>query len=324
MKKSRNLLIFIVILFITALMINPAKYSKSILEGCSLFFYNVFPTLFPLMFFSKILEGLNFSNIIAKFTYKPINKIFHTTGYSSYIFALSLFCGYPLTSKIIADLAENNLLDKDELLSISSFTSNSNPMFIIGTIGAIMLKNINFALIILISHYTSSFFNGLIHSTFKLKNVTNSLPKFDNKSNIDFLDIMTNTMSSLLVVLGYITIFNLISDILIDYKVIEYLAYPFCKLYEKINLPYNLPYYNLLSFLEVTRGIKELSLLNLPINILLPTITSAISFGGMSINLQCYSFLQKTNIKFASFIITKITQAIFAYVICYILCLIVF
>lgn len=323
MKKNRKLYIFIVILFITALMINPKKYSKSILDGCSLFFYNVFPTLFPLMFFSKILEGLNFSNNIAKLTYKPINKIFHTTGYSSYVFVLSLFCGYPLTSKIIADLSNENMISNDEILAISSFTSNSNPMFIIGTIGSIMLNNTKFALIILVSHYTSSILNGLIHSTFRLKNITTTIPKFESESEINFLEIMTNITTSLMVVLGYITIFNLITNILIDYKIIEYISYPFCKLYEKINLPCNLPYYNLLSLLEITRGIKDLSLSNITPYILLPSITSAISFGGLCINLQCYSFLQKTNIKFSSFIITKITQAIFAYVICYLICLIV-
>ena len=323
MKKSRNLLIFIVIFFVTTILINPQKYSKSILDGISLFVYNVLPTLFPLMIFSKLLEGLNFSNFLAKYTYKPINKIYHTSGYSSYIFVLSLFCGYPLTSKILADLYKSNKINKDEVLAISSFTSNSNPMFIIGTIGAIMLKNTNFALIILISHYTSSIINGIIYSTFKLKKSNNNFESINNNNKIDLLDIMQNTTNSLLVVLGYIAIFNLITDICIDYKIIDTLTMPFCSMYEKMHLPNTLPYYNTLSFIEITRGIKDLSVSNINPVILLPTICSNISFGGMCINLQCYSFMQNTGIRFSSFILTKITQAIFAYVICYFVCLIV-
>ena len=318
MKKNKSFLIFIVIFFITAIFINPAKYIESIISGAKLFFYNVFPTLLPFVFFTNLLSTTPFSYYISKILYKPINKIYHTSYYSAYIFIMSFFVGYPISTKLISDLANDNKIYSNEILAISSFTSNCNPLFIIATIGVLFLKNTYFALIILVSHYTSSLLNGIIHSTLKLKKqpvVTYDLIKIEDNN------IVKNTAWSIITVFIYVCIFNLIIDIVIDYNILYYITYPFNFIFTKLKFPENYLYYNLLSKIEVTNGIYKLCNMNIKNIYLLPLIASSVSFGGLSINLQCHSFI-KDKIKFSSFLYTKITQAIFAYVICFILCII--
>lgn len=306
------------------MLINPTRYSLSVINGIKLFVVNVFPTLFPFMLFSKLLQELGFSNDVAKRTYRISPKIFHTGSYSGYVYIMSLLCGYPVSSKIIYDLYGENKLQKNEILAVSSFTSCSNPIFIIGSIGGLMLKNAGFALIILLCHYASSILNGIIFSTLKLKKPICEKPVFLTDRNIEIDKTMQSAIFSILAVGGYICLFNLISDVLIDYRIIEFAANIFGKIFTLIHISPKLAYGNLLAFIEVTRGAKELCFASCDYLYLLPFLCSAVSFGGLSINMQSFSYLQKCGVTFGKFFLTKISQAIIAFCLCFIVCSIYF
>ena len=75
--------------------------------------------------------------------------------------------------------------------------------------------------------------------------------------------------------------------------------------------------------LEITMGIKYLSILNIP-NIYKTIIISMfLSFGGLSIHIQVLSFLIDTNISYKEFFYARIYHSILSGIISYILYIII-
>jgi len=65
-----SIMIIVVMLFI---LFDPVTYSKSIINGLSLYFFNVLPGLLPFMFFIKQLTNQNFIVKIIK-PFKNVSK----------------------------------------------------------------------------------------------------------------------------------------------------------------------------------------------------------------------------------------------------------
>jgi hypothetical protein len=72
-----------------------------------------------------------------------------------------------------------------------------------------------------------------------------------------------------------------------------------------------------IGFIEVTNGVKKLSLIN-QLNLTVPLACALISFGGISIIMQSLIYLQKAEVKTFTFILGKLLQTIIAFIICFI------
>lgn len=298
-------LIFMLILF-------PLRYSQSIKSGFVLFLSKVAIFSFPFIFLSKLLINLSFkSNINFNF----FSKIYNCSPYSFNIFILSLICGYPMNTKYILDYYNQGLISKCDAKKILSFTSLSNPIFIIATIGASILKDAYYGYILYISHVISALLNGLIYKNIKCKE--NNISFLTNKSHLtklSLLDIMLDTIKTLLVIGGFITIFYMLIDILIDIKAIKLLE-NFFDLFLENNSSEILSR----SIFEITRGVNLAT--NYSKNTLL-VIAGCVSFGGACIICQSYAFLSKMDISILYFLLSKTSQSLINILVIYLLLLI--
>ena len=73
------------------------------------------------------------------------------------------------------------------------------------------------------------------------------------------------------------------------------------------------------SLLEITMGLKDLSLLNIDIMFKTMLASFFLSLGGMSILMQVISQLADTNISIKPYLIGRIYQAIISFVLAYFL-----
>ena len=160
-KINKNvILIFIILILLIAIVVNPAVYITSCLNGLVVWVTVVLPALLPFMFFTKTLTELGVADILAT-KFKLFPKIFKVPSVAIYVFVLSILSGYPVGAKIVADLYENGSITKEEAYKITTFTSNSGPMFILGSVGIGMLASKKLGIIILISHILGALINGL-------------------------------------------------------------------------------------------------------------------------------------------------------------------
>ena len=315
--NRKLILILVITIILGAIVINPEVYITSCLNGIMVWATVVLPALLPFMFFTKTLTELGVADILAS-KFKLFPKIFKVPSLAIYVFILSILSGYPVGAKIVADLYESGAISKEEAYKITTFTSNSGPMFILGSVGIGMLTSRKLGIIILISHILGALINGLIYRNHK-ENSTEINKKIIEKNNLSIGDLMWNTVHSVLIIGGFIALFFVIIEIINNLNIFS----PISNLFSKIfNCDANIFTAIFNGIFEITRGCLDISKLGLSELISGTLCTFIISFGGLATTMQALVFLKKFDMRFSFFIKQKITHAIFASVIYFILLLI--
>ena len=315
--NRKLILILVITIILGAIVINPEVYITSCLNGIMVWATVVLPALLPFMFFTKTLTELGVADILAS-KFKLFPKIFKVPSLAIYVFILSILSGYPVGAKIVADLYESGAISKEEAYKITTFTSNSGPMFILGSVGIGMLTSRKLGIIILISHILGALINGLIYRNHK-ENSTEINKKIIEKNNLSIGDLMWNTVHSVLIIGGFIALFFVIIEIINNLNIFS----PISNLFSKIfNCDANIFTAIFNGIFEITRGCLDISKLGLSELVSGTLCTFIISFGGLATAMQALVFLKKFDMRFSFFIKQKITHAIFASVISFILLLI--
>lgn len=315
-KNINKKLIFAILLFfiIFAIVLNPSKYISVALKGILVWGTQILPALFPFMIFTKLLTLTGYiaelSSSFSNFT----KRFYNSPGISSYIFFMSIVSGYPLGAKITSDLYNNNYISRSEASRIVSFTSNSGPMFIIGTVGVGMLLSSICGYIILISHILGAMLNGIIYRKYSPKEIQlkkSNIKKIDNQENI-LSNIMLNGINSCLLVGGYITIFFVICEVLNSIGIFN----PLVLILEKLGVEKSLSCGLIFGLFEMTNGC--LLIANSSANLIIKTSLCAllISFGGLAISFQAFAFLDDFKISKKYYYVQKTTHAILTFIIC--------
>ena len=178
----RLLLSPLILFFIFNMIISPAKFIKEGLNGISAWAFNVLPSVLPFMFFTKALSSLGQIEKLTRPFQHVTKTLFNTPPISFYAFFMAILSGYPVGSKMIADLYMQGKITKNEAFRMSAFCSTSGPMFIIGAVGVGMFKSSIISYILFLSHVFSAFLNGLIYRKHGLKNDYKDKPPKKNIS----------------------------------------------------------------------------------------------------------------------------------------------
>lgn len=307
MKKKESLIIISTLLFFFIfIFIYSKEVSQSIIFSISLWKDNLLPSLFPFLLVSELLIEYGFIDLISSFLGKYMVIFFNLPKESSYAFFTSLFSGFPSGSKYVKDLLEKKLLTEEEANYLIMFTHYSNPLFIVSTIGILLLNNIKYGYIILFSHILSNILIAFIYKKKnKICNVYNrkELKEYDNylfKKNEAFITILINAIwksfKILLNMLGIIMFFLMITTIVNK-------LFNFSPLLKA----------TISGLLEMTQGVNYISKLNLSINIKSAIIGAMISFSGLSIHFQVKSIIETSKIKYKNFLVARITQSIICF-----------
>ncbi len=298
--KSKTILTIILLFCITLFIINPTSCMQATLKGSKVWLLNVVPALLPFFILTRIITSLNQTSIrpLDRFTSK-----FFRTNNSGLIYFLSLLSGYPVGAKMISSYYESGNVDKATATKMFSFCSTSGPMFIVGTIGIGVFKNVTVGYILLISHVLGSFINGIVYRG-KLS-TQNQFKATISKTSLN--DIMYDSIISILLVGGYIIFSSVIIELLNITNILPCFAYLISKIH---CFDYDVVLSFLCGIIEITNGLIMLgsASISVPLQIVLSSIL--IAFSGVCIMLQSCAFLNKIGIKKSVIIKQKITQAL--------------
>lgn len=306
MRKIMSIVIMFILLFITYEILSEAP---TILEAVKFSFQiwinNIFPSLFPFFVVSEILINYGFVELFGEL-FKPLfEKLFKINGNASFVFFMSLISGFPSNAKYTKALYLQNKLNAKEATKILMFSHFSNPLFILGTVYSCLL-DVRITYLVFIGHYLSNIIIGIIirnynqsdgnMSKFSFKKALSKMhyKRINNEKKLGEIitNSLINTINTLLLILGVVTT-CLIMTTIID---------------NNFHLP--LLYKSVLSgLLEITQGLKHVSLLNNSIYLKGLLITAILSFGGVSVHLQTVSIISETNIKYLPFLLARILHA---------------
>ena len=317
--KKNLILSFFISFIIIAIIVSPQKYIEVSMNAIIIWAKVLLPSLLPFFIFTKILTSLGyvktFSTCFKNITY----KLYKTPPISSYVFLMSILTGYPVGSKLTSDLYNNGFLSKQDAKKCITYTSNSGPMFIIGSVGIGMLLNKTAGYIILISHILGAILNGLLYRKISSnepdKKINNNLQVQENSLSSCVMD----SIYSILLIGGIMIVAFIIIEMLNSINIFS----PINSVISKLGIESSITSSITNGLFEITRGCLETSTLNCSIT--LKTIISCfiISFGGFSTVLQAMAFL-KNIVTYRFFVLQKTTHTIISTIICALLCFIVF
>ena len=300
-KKLYSFTIIITLLIaIINIFLNSNTLNQTITFSSNLFLKNIMPSLFPMFIISSILVEIDIPKVLGNIFKKPMNILFKTKGEGAFIFFMSMITGFPSSAKYINDLLNKKQINTKDAQKILMFSFFSNPLFIVNTVGIMFLKSQKIGIMLLISHILGNIIIGII---FKNYNQTKSIPN-TKINNLKYLNTKINntnlfkvlitsiktSIETLINIFGIITFFLIIINILFKTKNI-------------ITIP-------LIGILEMTSGLKYLSLSNIDYNIKVLLSMFLISFGGFSVHFQIMSILHKKKVKYLPFLISRIIHGI--------------
>ena len=304
-----NILVIIVLLIIFIQIITNSNSTMSVIKfGFDIWKNNVFPSLFPFFVLSNILINYDFVSILAKLFGKFSNKLFKINTTSTFIFFMSILSGFPSSAKYTKDLLDKKLITIDDANKILLFSHFSNPLFIIGTISISFLNNKKVGLLILIIHYLTNIIIGLIFRNFYSKQYIKNNEKIKNILNKEhhfgliLSNSITSSINTLLMILGTICTFLILTNVINNMIHLD---------------DFNMSLLN--GIIEMTQGLKYVSLLDISMKIKAILMVMIISFGGLCIHMQEINILGDYKINYFIYLIARIMHAGIAGILMYII-----
>lgn len=225
-------------------------------------------------------------------------------------------------AKIACDFREKNILSKEDCERLLSFTNNSGPLFIIGTIGINLFGNTIIGILLFITHILSCITVGILFRFWKKDYTSNHITKknVNESKNIKFSDLgiilsksIYNAISTIMMIGGFIVFFSVIISIFKASHFLNILTFVISPCFKLFNIPTTFVAPILTGLLEITNGISLISNIHIKAISLNIIFTSfLLGFGGFSILLQVYSIVSKTDLSIKPYILGKLLQGIIA------------
>lgn len=295
-KKILNLCIsFIIILFLFEIFNHSSLIINTIFDSTILWYQNIVTTLFPIYITVDLLLNYGLITYLSKIFGSIMEKVFKIKKETSFIFLMSLISGFPSNSKYLKTLLDDKIINTEEANKLLTFTHFSNPLFIINSIGIMFLNDKKIGLIILIIHYLTNIIIGIFNRNYYLN--FNKVNYQQKKEQTSFIKCLTTS------------IFSTIKTLLLIYGIITFFMLTTAIIKENIHINVNISAF-LSGLLEMTQGIKFISLLDMNLILKSSLITFLLSFGGISIHMQVISILSDYKIKYSHYLVSRIIHGL--------------
>ena len=324
--KFKNFLLqFILLLFTFCLILFSSSNIIAAKTGLKLWATSVVPTLFPFFVATELLIKTNLPYFLGNIFNIFMKPLFNIRGEGSFALIMGIISGYPVGAKIACNFRKNNILTKTECERLLSFTNNSGPLFIIGTVGINMFGSSTIGILLLITHILACFTVGFLFRFWKHGNseLTDSLVFDDNRnqsnnqlslSNLGetLSSSITNATSTILMIGGFIVIFSVIVSILQSSSILYVISNIFVPIFDILHIPSSFIAPFITGIFEITNGISLISSIpikSISINIILTSFL--LGMGGISVFLQVLSIVSKTDLSIKPYVIGKILHVFF-------------
>ena len=257
-------------------------------KGISLWLADVLPALLPFFICANFLQNIGVIQFLKS---------------GAFPFAMSVLSGYPMGAKIVGDLRRNGEISLTEAMRLMSFCSTSGPAFMVGAVGAGMLGSELLGGIIAISHYAGAAINGILYT--RLLGRESCVPSMkklppDKGMQEHFTDAILASFRSLGIILAYIVLFMLLTDMLEKTGMLSLLENRQLRAMIK-------------GIFEMTVGcgaVAECTAATESAKAVLCTFI--MSWGGLSVMGQTMSMLSGTGISAGFLVVSKLTHGLFS------------
>lgn len=288
-------------------------------NGLYLFANSVLPSLLPFFIATELLGHTNIINQIGKILNCIMRPLFNVPGEGAFAFLMGIISGYPTGAKIVANLKEKGICNAEECERLISFTNNSGPLFIVGTVGAGLFHNSKIGFLLLFTHILACITVGILFRFWKVKKEHfrfENINTYTNK-NVDIQNLgevlgssIKSAINTVVMIGGFVVLFSVINSMLDNTHFFDILTAVFSPIFKLLELPANYCENIFSGIIELTNGVSKICVNTSPINIIICSFL--LGFGGISVLLQVLSITSKSNISIKPYIIGKFLHGCFA------------
>lgn len=306
LKKS--IFSILIIGFILGLLFFSNSNITAAQNGLNLWATSVVPALFPFFIAIELLYCTNLINILGKYCTKFMKSIFNLSGEAVFPIIMGTISGYPTGAKIVNNLRIDKKISKTEGEHLLAFTNNSGPLFILGTVGISIFSNSKIGIILLLTHILGAFTVGFLFKFWKPNRKTilfqnNNIKNENSNLGTIIINSISNSINTILNIGGFVVLFSVIISILQTSSLLDLLA----NILSPLGISKTIIQSFFTGILELTNGIKNLSIIGTKkINEIIVLSAFLLGFGGLSVILQVYSIISKSDLSIKPYIIGKI------------------
>jgi len=310
---KKNIIPIMFFLFTICLIIFSKSNIQAVKGALNIWVNNVIPSLFPFFIATELLNHTNIPRIIGNMFNKIMRPLFNVPGIGAYALFMGIISGYPVGAKIVTNFRNQNLCTKEEAERLITFTNNSGPLFILGTVGITLFYDSSIGLLLLFTHILACISVGIIFRFWKT-NIKEKRNTDTLSTNITFNSLgevlsksILSAINSVVLIGGFIVLFGIIFSILQKTYILSFLKLPLIPIFNLLNINTNFIIPILTGILELTNGITSVSTIankNLGINII--SCAFLLGFGGISIMLQVLSIISKSDISIKPYLLGKL------------------
>lgn len=150
-----------------ALLLVPQTAADGVRSGLSLCAQVVIPSLFPFLALSAFLVRAGLAQKLGKLCAPLTRLLFRLPGCAAGAVAMSLVGGFPVGTRMTAQLYEQGLLTQNEAKRMMLFCVNAGPAFVISAVGAAMLGSSRAGVLLYASLALSALVMGFLTRFYK-------------------------------------------------------------------------------------------------------------------------------------------------------------
>lgn len=324
-KLKRNLLPLLFLGFTFCLLIFSKSNLPAVKSGLALWANSVVPSLFPFFVATELLMHTNIITLFGNLLNHFMKPFFNIRGEGAFAFIMGIISGYPVGAKIASNFRQNNICSKEECERLLSFTNNSGPLFIIGTVGILMFKNTTIGILLFVTHLLACITVGFLfrywkkgkntfHATASSTSFSQSkkTTSFSNLGEI-LAESITSSISTILLIGGFVVIFSSIISIFKASGLLNSLTVLISPIFQFLNIDTSFIQGLLTGILEITNGINTISSIvckKLSLNLIFTAFL--LGFGGISVLLQVWSITSKTDLSIKPYVYGKLLHGVLA------------
>lgn len=294
----RNLTGIGILICFACMLLFPQDVFTGASNGLILWFYTIFPTLFPFLIVTNVLMKADGIHLIARVFGPVLAKIFRVSQNGSFAIITGFLCGYPMGAKISADLVSARKITPQEGAYLLSFCNNTSPVFILNFVVWKTLKKNELMfptlLILIAAPVLISFFTRTIY--LKKQEIFSYFTDNRQNNSLHFFGILDHCMmdsfETIAKVGGYMILFSVLIELVGNIA--------FCFPAIRILLP----------FLEVTNGIQLIGASALSFPVKYAWILFLTAFGGLCAAAQTQCMIQKAGLSIFPYITQKLATAL--------------
>ncbi|GGL44872.1 sporulation integral membrane protein YlbJ [Sporolactobacillus putidus] len=309
----------------------PATAVNASLQGLQLWWNKVFPALFPFFVLSELMIGfgvVTFAGVLLEPVMRPLFKV---PGIGGFVFMMGLISGFPAGARITARLYEEKKLTKIEAERLSSFTNFSNPLFLFSVTAVGFFHQAVLGIVFALAHYTGNIGVGLMMRFYK-SGKSSPVKERDSRSVFSKAlrsmhaerlnryqpfgktlgDAVTSSVSILLTIGGFIALFSMVNQLMIQIGVSGLLEKAFGSLLGMIGFAPELGSAAVPGIFELTIGALQIGGSPAPLTERVVLASALLGFCGFSIQAQAVSILSQAGLSAKPFLIGRLFHAFFS------------